>query len=161
MLFKALFTTGYKTHHFGRGFYRLFLLVGDLPSAGLAYLGVLPQGIMGTHGVESRSISQQGAGVLARALWWSGSPVLTSLPKMGVHLAPETSSGALRRDLCSLPISSLPCTHSPDSFSPSVSLTHLPCISPCRCPPHMRPHLNAQGSDKSETVAALEKVTVW
>lgn len=42
MLFKASFTTGYKTHHFGKGFYRLFLLLGDLPSVGLAHLGALP-----------------------------------------------------------------------------------------------------------------------
>lgn len=58
-------------HRLGRGFYRLFLLLGDLPSAGLAYVGVLPLRDHGNPWSGVKVSFTTRAGVLARALWWS------------------------------------------------------------------------------------------
>lgn len=158
MLFKASFTTGYKTHHSGKGFYRLFLLLGGLPSVGLAHLGALPLKDYGNPWDGAKVNSTARAGVLpyqGSGVVWVTCPDLPS--QDGGHSAPETPSGALSSQKISAPHPSPPCTHSLNSFSASMSLTPLPCTSPSRCPPQRRPHLSAQGSDKSEQLLPLRK----
>lgn len=56
------------------------------------------------------------------------------------------------------PLLSSPCSHSLNALPPCVSHTPSP-HKPIRCPPQVRRCPDAWGSDESDTITALEKVT--
>lgn len=112
MLLKAIFTTGYKTHCLGRGFYRLFLLLGDLPSAGQANLGARSEGLWEPAGRVKVNFKAR-AGVLAALCHWA--VVWRTRPNLSSQ---DTRRGALRSEEINAHFSS-PHPALTHSFTPS------------------------------------------